>query len=78
MDGERQVKPRSKFFYSTTSAAKALGVSVRTIGRITTDHNIEPMKFEGHGCRLRHFWSVNDLKDIRRHLKAYLRSVTNV
>ena len=59
---------RPRFFFSTQNAAKVLGVAVRTIGRVTERHGIQPMKFEG-GMRLRHFWTIHQVREIRSHLK---------
>ena len=61
---------KPKTFYSTVSAAKELGVSLRTIGRLSEDYDIEPMRVEGRGVRLRHFWLEPHLVEFRKHLKG--------
>ena len=58
-----------KFFYSTLSAAKELGISRRTVERMTERLGITPLMFESRGAR-RHFWSRHHLAEIRKHLRA--------
>jgi hypothetical protein len=50
-----------KFFYSSESAARELGISRRTLLRQMERHGIEPLEFEGYAYS-RHFWTAAQLQ----------------
>jgi len=60
------MKPR--LFYSTRNAAKAIGVSLRTVARLSERYNVEPHRFEGQAHSM-HIWTRDQLKEMKRHLR---------
>ena len=60
---------KERYFFSTPRAAHFLGVSVRTIGRLSVDHDLDPLVFEGSG-RIRHYWTRPILLQMQKCLKS--------
>ncbi len=58
---------RPRFFYSTVNAAKALGVSRRTVDRVAERERIQPIVIDS-GVR-HHFWTRPQLTELRKHLR---------
>ena len=57
-------------FYSTPSAAKEIGRSIRSLARIAESLGLHPLVFGSGKIRRRYMWTADHIESFRKHLEA--------